>query len=394
MATKQEHLFDLMIGHRDGWRRLVLNDAAVLGASPGADHRDRRWESRHCRVSQSAAGVRVVSLQGEVYGQSARGVLGLGQVCWIGATPAVCVAGVPWSGGRAVELGGYRSADPRVWGQLAEAALIARSEHSVLIQGDTGTGKELLAGLIHSASSRSRGPFVALNCGAIPADLVEAELFGARRGAFTGAVADRKGAFQRAHGGTLFLDELGELSASAQAALLRALDSGQIQVVGGQSTAVDVRVVAATHRDLESMVRRGRFRLDLLHRLAVTQLRTLPLRQRRVDLCCLLEAFVDRQLPPGVAPLLAGHPWQGNVRELRNVAHRLSYRRPLGALTLDDLRRAMGGSSETADRRAWVQACLSQSDSTADAHRISGLPRSTFFRYVKQLRLTPDLSVS
>jgi DNA-binding NtrC family response regulator len=203
---------------------------------------------------------------------------------------------------------------------------------SVLVLGETGTGKELVARDLHRLSRRSTGPLKIVNCAAIPESLLESVLFGHIKGAFTGAVRDRPGVFAQAHAGTLFLDEVGELSAGAQAALLRALDTGRICPVGGSDELeVDVRVVAATHRDLASMAESGSFRLDLFHRLNGVSLRVPALRERRDEIQVLAEHFIahlhDSASPPprlsraALSHLLA-HPWPGNVRELRNVIER------------------------------------------------------------------------
>jgi two-component system NtrC family response regulator len=207
---------------------------------------------------------------------------------------------------------------------------VARSEAAVLVRGETGTGKELVARAIHDGSGRAAGPLVAVNCGALPEHLVESELFGHRKGAFTGADEHRAGLFEVADGGTLFLDEIGELPKPLQARLLRALESGEIRRVGdNQPITVDVRVVCATHRPIEEMVARDEFREDLLFRINTFEIVVPPLRQRVADIPGLVEHFVRRarpQTPPGamiaepaVHELLAAHHWPGNVRELSNV---------------------------------------------------------------------------
>jgi DNA-binding NtrC family response regulator len=209
-------------------------------------------------------------------------------------------------------------------------ARVAASESSVLIRGETGTGKELVARAIHEASPRAGGPLVAVNCGSLPEHLVESELFGHRRGAFTGADEHRAGLFEVADGGTLFLDEIGELPKALQPRLLRALESGEIRRVGeNHSLTVDVRVVCATHRSLEDMVAAGEFREDLLFRINTFEILIPPLRDRLEDLPALIRHFVRHARPqtpsgaevtsPDVLALLAAHRWPGNVRELANV---------------------------------------------------------------------------
>ena len=210
---------------------------------------------------------------------------------------------------------------------------VARSDTPVLILGETGTGKEVVARAVHRRSRRAPGPFLRANCGAIPAELIDSELFGHERGSFTGAVAQRKGWFERADGGTLFLDEVGELPLAAQVRLLRILQDGTFQRVGGQrQLAVDVRVVAATNRDLHAMVGDGRFREDLWYRLAVFPIRLPALRERPEDIASLAAHFALRAaerlgLPARIPTLeddalLTAYPWPGNVRELASVIER------------------------------------------------------------------------
>jgi DNA-binding NtrC family response regulator len=205
----------------------------------------------------------------------------------------------------------------------------------VLIQGESGTGKELVARELHRLGPHPAGPFVAINCAALPEQLVESELFGHERGAFTGAVSQRKGAFESATGGTLFLDEIGDLPAPAQAKLLRALEQREIQRVGAaKPIPVEVRVVAATNRDLDAETRRGAFREDLLYRLNVHVVEVPPLRERREDVALLAERFLEeicrrfgvlpRTLSGEARELLVSHDWKrNNVRELRNTIERM-----------------------------------------------------------------------
>ncbi|HSH46910.1 MAG TPA: sigma-54 dependent transcriptional regulator, partial [Longimicrobiales bacterium] len=217
----------------------------------------------------------------------------------------------------------------------------APTEARVLITGESGTGKELVAAAIHSMSPRSRGPFVRVNSAAIPSELVESEMFGHEKGAFTGATSRRRGRFEQADGGTLFLDEVGDLSPDAQAKLLRALESGAIERVGGEgSIAVDVRVVAATNRDLEAAIQEGRFRSDLYYRLNVLPIRVPPLRDHLGDIPTLVEHLMDRlRVRQGLTPpevtdealrAMTGYTWPGNVRELANVCERLAILHPGG----------------------------------------------------------------
>ena len=232
---------------------------------------------------------------------------------------------------------------------LDQAARVAmHRDLTVLIGGETGTGKELLARAVHYASPRAREPFVEVNCAAIPANLLESELFGHERGAFTGAVAAKPGLFELAHGGTLFLDEIATLPLELQPKLLRALETRSIRRVGGQQPRqVDVRVVAATHVNLDQAVRQGEFRQDLFYRLNVVQLVLPPLRERAGDVEQLARTFVERiatgyslPVPPltdEVLVALRTYGWPGNVRELRNVLERAVVLSPPGALVIEPL---------------------------------------------------------
>jgi len=222
---------------------------------------------------------------------------------------------------------------------FAKIERIAPSPATVLIHGETGTGKELVAEALHELSPRAQGPFIVLDCGAIPKELIESELFGHVRGAFTGATGDRRGAFEEAHGGTLFLDEIGELDLALQPKLLRALETGTVKPVGGNKTQkVDVRIVAASLRDLADEVRNKRFREDLFYRLSVIVLDVPPLRARRDDIPILAEHLLAQiGAPPlGAGPLqtLRDHDWPGNVRQLRNVLERAAALAGGGALAI------------------------------------------------------------
>ncbi len=217
---------------------------------------------------------------------------------------------------------------------LRAAAITAVTDATTLIQGESGTGKELLARAIHVQSRRADGPFVTINCAALPENLAESELFGHRRGAFTGATGDQRGRIQAAHGGTLFLDEVGELPLGIQAKLLRFLEGGEVQPIGQpQPERVDVRVVAATNRDLFAEVQAGRFREDLFYRLNVVPLHLPPLRERGRDLELLVQRLTARlamahrldapRYSLGAMEALQRYRWPGNVRELRNVCERM-----------------------------------------------------------------------
>jgi len=217
---------------------------------------------------------------------------------------------------------------------MAQVERVAASDSRVCILGESGTGKELIARAVHDKSGRRSGPFIALNCAAVPAELIESELFGHEKGAFTGAAARHAGKFEQAHRGTLFLDEIGDMPAVMQAKLLRVLEEGEIERVGGSGAQrVDVRVVTATHRNLEEQVRSGAFRQDLYHRIFVFPVQLPPLRERKDDIAVLVEHFNRSisemngwKLKPfteAAVTALQHHTWPGNVRELRNAVERL-----------------------------------------------------------------------
>ena len=234
---------------------------------------------------------------------------------------------------------------------LDVATQAAPSSATVLILGESGTGKELLARYIHGKSARASGPFVAVNCAAIPESILEAELFGHERGAFTGAVAKREGRFARARGGTLFLDEIGELSPAVQVKILRVLQEGEYEPVGGHTVRADARIVAATNKDLVAEVEAGRFREDLYYRLNVIAITAPPLRARREDIPLLVDHFIGiyckkngrarLAMPPEVLQKLSDYPWPGNVRELENVIERAAVLCRTEALGLSDLPEAV-----------------------------------------------------
>lgn len=256
-------------------------------------------------------------------------------------------------GGRDKETAPPASGDDEIIGSSAamrevekRIGLVADSDATVLITGETGTGKELVARAIHRFGRRGSGPFIAVNCAAIPADLLESELFGHARGAFTGALAERCGAFREADKGTLFLDEVGDMDFAIQAKILRALQERVVTPVGGRALRVDVRVLAATNKDLIASAQVGRFREDLFFRLNVLPIHIPPLRERPDDIMPLAEHFLRKATTPpkrlgsGAAARLLAYPWPGNIRELRNAIERaaiLSRGAPISASELDFL---------------------------------------------------------
>ncbi len=260
---------------------------------------------------------------------------------------------------------------------------VAPSDAAVAILGDTGTGKELVARALHARSPRAAGPFIPVNCSAIAETLIESELFGHERGAFSGAERMRKGAFEEAHGGTIFLDEIGELPVDLQAKLLRTLELGEVKRVGAsRPITVEVRVVAATHRDLRAQVRAGKFREDLFYRLCVVPLTVPPLRQRRGDVRLLAETFLAAASPRGLAlrwsdealAQLEGYDWPGNVRQLRNVVQRALLFRGEGqvigadAVAFEDTR---SGGGDTGDDDTLYVRGLTLEELEREAIRLS-----------------------
>jgi len=235
---------------------------------------------------------------------------------------------------------------------------VAASDLTVLITGESGTGKELVARALHERSRRANQPFVAINTAAIPADLLEAELFGHEKGAFTGADKARAGRFEQAEGGTLFLDEIGDMPLSLQAKLLRVLEEGKVQRVGSnQAHTVNVRLVAATHQNLQLKIKKGEFREDLYYRLNVIPVHIPPLRERRDDIKELAESLLQLSADELGMPapillndaleLLKRHDWPGNVRELRNVMRRLAVLTPGATINLSDVALALGNDGNT-----------------------------------------------
>ena len=297
----------------------------------------------------------------------------------------------------------------------AQINRVAPTNTRVLILGESGTGKELVARAIHEASERATQPFIKVNCAAIPEELIESELFGHEKGAFTGATTTREGKFQQAHRGTLFLDEVGDMSLKAQAKVLRVLQEGELERVGGSQTVrVDVRVLAATNKNLEEEVKLGKFREDLLFRLNVVPIYLPPLRERQEDIAVLLEHFtalyckengfrIKKFLPEAMQRLRAYH-WPGNIRELRNTIERMVIMTPSDAITASDLPLALQTPAtnklgtfqpgvtlrEIRDRieREYIQSCLEAAHGNmSQAAELLGLERSNLYKKMKALGL-------
>ena len=304
----------------------------------------------------------------------------------------------------------YRS--HRMAALLEEARVVAGSDASVLIRGASGTGKELLARAIHRASRRAKAPFVAINCGAIPEQLLESELFGHVRGAFTGAVSEHDGLFRAADGGTLFLDEIGDMPLSLQVKLLRVLEERIVRPVGAtRGEPVDVRLLAATHRDLESALAEGQFREDLYYRIDVVTLTLPSLEERREDIPALVSHFIrqiaqkyDKDIT-GIAPdameALVGATWPGNVRQLFNVIEQCCALATTPIVSLPLVQRALrspvmdalsyADAKQRFERNYLVQLLKLTDGNVADAARIADRNRTEFYRLLRKHELTPSM---
>ncbi|MCP4580635.1 MAG: sigma-54-dependent Fis family transcriptional regulator [candidate division Zixibacteria bacterium] len=290
---------------------------------------------------------------------------------------------------------------------LADIAMVAQSDSTVLIRGESGTGKELAARAIHDSSALKNGPFLAVNCSALPETLLESELFGYDRGAFTGAVKKRLGRFELANKGTLFIDEIGDLSLPMQVKLLRVLETHTFERLGGtESIKVDIRLVSATNRDLEQKIADGTFREDLFYRLNVIPITLPPLRERKDDILLLVEHFIDKfsarsgneisGLTPEAKDILISHSWPGNIRELENTIERavvlsrsevidkdslMGFAAPKAEIVADTLHLA------ELEKRAIVEALKRTDGKLADAAEILGIHRNTIRAKIKQYGL-------
>ncbi|MFN2350136.1 MAG: sigma-54-dependent transcriptional regulator, partial [Thioalkalivibrio sp.] len=284
---------------------------------------------------------------------------------------------------------------------------IRQRDIPVLITGETGTGKEVLATALHETSTRGEKPYITINCATLPEDLLDSELFGHMKGAFTGAVSNTRGLFQQADGGTLFLDEIGDISPRLQAKLLRVLQEGEIRPLGGEKTlTVDVRVIAATNRDLGAMVRTGEFREDLFFRLNVLPIHIPPLRDRREDIPALTEIFVirvrsqhdrpDLGLSPDAIRKLVGYDWPGNIRQLQNVIERSFALHPGSLLHAEQVLISTGSGAGPADdpehllplaqveRRHIRRVLAAHNGNQMASARVLGIGRSTLRRKLEE----------
>jgi DNA-binding NtrC family response regulator len=414
-----------VIGGPDADRRFVSQKgSAVIGTHESADLvlTDRTVSRFHCeiRIEEGRAIVRDLGSRNGTLVDGVtllQGILRDGQTLAVGRSEIRFELGtdhveVPLSSNQRFGRMVGRSAVMRATFALLERA--AGTDATVLLEGETGTGKEAAAESIHAASTRGSGPFIVVDCGAIPPDLLESELFGHEKGAFTGAIGTRTGAFEAASGGTIFLDEIGELTTDLQPKLLRALERREVKRVGtNKYVPVDVRVVAATNRNLMTEVNSHRFRSDLYYRLAVVEIRLPSLRERREDLPLLVEYILeslDASDRPEAAPLrtpaalasLGRHAWPGNVRELRNYVERcLTLREAIPPAAprgegqqptelLDDTRPFKEAREvwTRAFERQYLERILARhQDNVTAAARAAGLDRMYFYRLLWRHRL-------
>jgi len=295
---------------------------------------------------------------------------------------------------------------------VSEATQVARADAGVLLTGESGTGKELLAERIHRESPFASRPFVKVNCAAIPTELIESELFGHEKGAFTGAAALRRGKFELADGGSIFLDEVGDLHEASQAKLLRVLQDGEFQRLGGeQSIRVTVRVISATNRRLDELIADGKFRQDLFYRLSVVPIRVPALRERREDVrdlvayflaeFCARNNFKPKTIDDEVLPVLERYDWPGNVRELRNAVERMAILTPGNRITVDSVPleirlppasavTGLHGVRDAAERDRIVEALEQTNWNVSGAARILGVERTNLHKRIRALGLSRE----
>jgi transcriptional regulator with AAA-type ATPase domain len=396
----------LVVGRGAEARRVRVRDKPVhVGRAPDNELvvSDRAASARHCRFEPSPDGVVVRDL-GSSNGTFVNGVRVERALCGSGAQVRVGRTDLQLLErdvrGRIAGTG-MVAESASMLAVLAEARRAAELSWPALILGESGSGKEGVAGLLHAHGPRSKKPFVTLNAGGVPRELIESELFGHERGAFTGASNARRGVFEQAEGGTLFLDEIGELPLSLQARLLRVLESGEVRRVGSESSrSIDVRVVCATHRDLRAMVADGAFRQDLYFRIARVVLEIPPLRLRLEDVDALSRhvlrelsgAIGHKQLSPAAQARLRAHRWPGNVRELRNVLSAAALGSASPRIERHDLERALdrvgGGVAvrATTEPEALREALAHFGGNVTAAARALGVPRTTLRDRTRHMR--------
>jgi DNA-binding NtrC family response regulator len=409
LPVHKSHPWALDLQDDSGGRRVPLSASrVVVGSSRGADVvvQDRTVSARHCALCVLGSGIAIVDL-GSKNGTFVGGArireawAAAGATVTIGRTALTCTALTPDSRDEdelATPLGGIAGASLSMRVVAAQVRRLACHSAPVLITGESGTGKELVARALHHEGPRDGRPFVAVNVAALPRDLVESEMFGHERGAFTGAVVRRAGAFAEAEEGTLFLDEIGELPLDAQPKLLRALDGYEIKRVGaaGSGKRTNVRVVAATHAPLEERVTAGLFRRDLFHRLEVFVVQVPPLRARRGDIGAISRQLLTRlsaeigprTLTSAAIARLVVHDWPGNVRELRNVLYRAAdltrTQRTIDASEIERAIRIRDDTTKVSLTPPLARALLGQHDNNLSAAaRAAGYPRTTFRKLLK-----------
>lgn len=376
---------------------LRLGEELIIGSGEEAGLRvaDPTVSRVHCRVTATNAGLEVVDLDSTngVFVAGAKitkaVVRNAGPGFVIGRTPVFVRPTIAEPSGSG--LPGIIGGSEGIKRVVKEIRCFAPHDVSILIQGETGSGKDVVARAIHELSGR-KGPFIAVNVGALQDSLADAELFGHRRGAFTGAVTDRKGAFELAHGGTLFLDEIGDISPAVQVKMLRALEEKRIRALGAErECSVDVRIIAASWAQLDVLASEGRFRWDLYHRLSTAVIRVPPLRERRGDIAALARHFLTAdaiasrpcELTDDALEVLRRHDWRGNIRELRAVLKRSVMLSTNGIITAAELN-LKGPTVAKAEPRKHltpsqaVELLQQHTGNISAAARAAGLPRSTF----------------
>lgn len=408
----------LEVQDEEGVRRVpVTRSPVVVGSSRRADIviRDPTVSARHCELVGADGGVHVKDL-GSRNGTFVGGArlhdgwswIGEGGIVLVGQTTIACVsASEEDDDDLGVPLAGVAGASAAMCRLAAQVRRLASLSAPVLIRGESGVGKELIARALHAEGRRRAAPFIAINASTIPRDLVETELFGHERGAFTGAVNKRLGTFVEADGGTLFLDEIADLAFEAQPKLLRALDGYEVRGVGavGSGRRADVRVVSATHLPLFERVREGRFRKDLYHRLEVFSLEVPPLRERRGDVLPIARALLEqmgleygpRDLEPNAVAELAAHAWPGNVRELNTTLMRAAVDAKARDLRSIDAaavhralhRSALGPAPGVTPERA-RELLAAHDNNVSAAARAAKVPRTTFRKLLAKAGVAVD----